>query len=246
MTWGLLPQAFLLRGDNLERRRYLNAYVNTYLREEIQAEQIVRNIEPFRHFIEVAAAANGKILNASKIGRQCGIDPKTSQRYFEILTDTLIGFYLPAFDLSIRKQQISHPKFYWFDSGVARAASGVLDEVMPQGTYEFGNVFEQLVITEAKKLNDATETNASLTYFRSADDAEIDLIIKKGRKHYAIEVQSTNHPDEVEVKRFARLCQSLPKGTSSFVLCNTKESYLVDNVLVTDWKAGLKSIFGVS
>lgn len=245
MIWGLLPQSYLLRGDMIERRRYLNTYVNTYLREEIQAEQIVRNIEPFRQFIEVAAAANGKILNASKIGRQCGVDPKTSQRYSDILADTLIGFYLPAFDRSIRKQQLSHPKFYWFDSGVARAASGLLDEEMPHGTYEFGSVFEQLVITEAKKLNDATESHASLMYFRSADDAEIDLIIKKGRKHYAIEIKSTDQPDQVEVNRFARLCQSLPKGTSSFVLCNSKESYLVDNVLVANWKDGLKAIFGL-
>jgi uncharacterized protein len=246
MVWGLMPQSYLLRGDLVERRRYLNAYVNTYLREEIQAEQIIRNIEPFRQFIEVAASANGKILNASKIGRQCGIDPKTSQRYFEILADTLIGFYLPAFDLSIRKQQLAHPKFYWFDPGVARAASGLLDVEMLPGTYEFGNIFEQLVIAEAKKLNDATESHASLMYFRSADDAEIDLIVKKGRKHFAIEIKSSDQPDEVEIKRFARLCKSLPKGTSCWVLCNTKQPYFVDEVLVANWKIGLKNIFGLA
>src|SRR5690606_13590758 len=138
LQWGTLPSVFNLRENPIERRRFLNAYVNTYLREEIQAEQIVRNMEPFRMFIEVAAAANGKILNASKVGRHCGIDPKTRLRYFEILVDTLVGFYIPAFDRSVRKQQASHPKFYWFDIGVCRAACGILDDPLNIATYEYG------------------------------------------------------------------------------------------------------------
>ncbi len=243
MNYGLLPESFLLKHDLQERRRFLNSYVNTYLREEIQAEQIIRNMEPFRQFIEVAGSTNGKILNAAKVGRQCGIDPKTSQRYFQILCDTLVGFYLPAFDLSIRKQQATHPKFFWFDLGVARAASGMLDEKIAAKTYEFGNLFEHLVIVEAVKMNDQTEAGAKLMYFRSADDAEIDLIIRRGKSIFAIEIKSTDNPDIVDIRKLSHLKKSLPKGTQAFVFCNTTRPYITEGVRVVNWMAGLQEIF---
>ena len=243
MTFGLLPESFQLKDNLLERRRFLNSYVNTYLREEIQAEQIVRNMEPFRQFIEVAAATNGKILNAAKVGRQCGLDPKTSQRYFQILSDTLVGFYLPAFDLSIRKQQATHPKFFWFDLGVARAASGMLDEKISASTYEFGNLFEHLVIGEASKLNDQSEAGAKLMYFRSADGSEIDLVVKRGKSLYAIEIKSAENPDITDIRKLSRLQQSLPKGTQAFVFCNTVKPYVSEGVRIVHWMAGLQEIF---
>lgn len=245
LIWGSLPASFSLRNDPVERRRFLNSYVNTYLREEVQAEQIVRNIEPFRMFIEVAAAANGKILNASKVGRQCGIDPKTSQRYFEILSDTLIGFFLPAFDHSIRKQQAAHPKFYWFDLGVCRAAAGMLDETVSPSSYDYGNSFEHLVIVEALRLNDATESNARLSYFRASDDSEIDLIVKKGKHIASIEIKSTQNPDITEIRRHANLSKDLGKFVSTYILCNAKVSTIREGVKIMPWQEGLKEIFGV-
>jgi predicted AAA+ superfamily ATPase len=245
LQWGTLPASFNLRNDLEERRRFLNAYVNTYLREEIQAEQIVRNMEPFRMFIEVAATANGKILNASKVGRQCGVDPKTSQRYFEILADTLIGFFLPAFDRSVRKQQARHPKFYWFDVGVSRAASGMLDDRIGDSTYEYGNSFEHLVIVEAKRLNDMLETHARLFYFQSADGAEIDLIVRKGKRLSAIEIKSTDKPDISEIRKHANLSSVLGKNTTPYILCTTKVAALIEGVWVMPWEQGLREIFGL-
>lgn len=244
LKFGLLPASFLLRDDPVERRRFLNSYVNTYLREEIQAEQVVKAMDPFRQFIEVAGACHGKILNASKVGRQCGIDPKTSQRYFQVLIDTLVGFFLPAFDLSIRKQQASHPKFYWFDPGVARAAAGLLDDQVDAGTYDFGNQFESLVIIEAMKLNDHSESNAQLSYFRSADDAEIDLIIKKGRKLYLIEIKSSADPDLTDINKIARLSSAIKLPHEVMMLCTTKRPYERNGVQILHWTSGLRRIFG--
>jgi predicted AAA+ superfamily ATPase len=245
MTYGLLPTSYLLREDHVERRRFLNSYVNTYLREEIQAEQIVKNMEPFRQFIEIAGAAHGKILNASKVGRQCGIDPKTSQRYFQVLVDTLVGFYLPAFSTSIRKQQASHPKFYWFDAGVARAAAGLLDEGIEPGTYDFGNQFESLVIVEAMKLNDHVEAHATFSYFHSADGAEIDLIIKKGRKLFVIEIKSSSEPDLTEINKIARLSAVIKQPHQAMILCTTRQPFERNGVLIVHWMDGLRRIFGL-
>ena len=104
----------------------------TYLKEEIVAEQIVRRLDPFRHFLEVAAQSNGSIVNYANIARDVGADPKTVLSYFGILEDTLVGFLLPAFHRSIRKQQRSNPKFYYFDTGVKRSLDRTLGVPRPR------------------------------------------------------------------------------------------------------------------
>jgi uncharacterized protein len=111
LNWGLLPKTQALKTDE-EKQDFLEAYCRTYLKEEIQQEQIVRNLDPFRQFLEIAAQMNGKIINFSKIAREVGVDTTTVQNYFSILEDTLLGFFLPSYHKSVRKRQISAPK-YW-------------------------------------------------------------------------------------------------------------------------------------
>jgi predicted AAA+ superfamily ATPase len=117
LEWGALPK--LLEFQNAsDKIEFLRAYALTYLKEEIQVEQLVRNLDPFRQFLEIAAQSNGQIVNYSKIARDVGVDTTTVQNYFSILEDTLIGFHLPAYHRSIRKRQRESPKFYLFDPGV--------------------------------------------------------------------------------------------------------------------------------
>jgi predicted AAA+ superfamily ATPase len=120
LEFGTLPKLLEYSVD-LDCTRFLKAYVKTYLKEEIIAEQIVRKVEPFQDFLEVCAQMNGKIINFSKIATEVGVDEKTVKTYIDILADTLIGFYLPPFHRSIRKRQRIAPKFYLMDTGVKRA-----------------------------------------------------------------------------------------------------------------------------
>lgn len=117
LQWGALPKIFELQ-DSEDRSDYLNAYSDIYLREEIIAEQIVRNVTPFRHFLEVAAQSQAKIINFSKISHSIGVDISTVQNYFQILEDTFTGFLIQPYDESIRKRQRKNPKFYFFDTGI--------------------------------------------------------------------------------------------------------------------------------
>ena len=126
LRWGTLPGIYALEA-NEDKQSYLRAYALTYLKEEIVAEQIVRRLDPFRQFLEVAAQSNGTIINYANIARDVGADPKTVISYFSILEDTLVGFLLPAFHRSIRKQQRTNPKFYFFDTGVKRSLDRTLD-----------------------------------------------------------------------------------------------------------------------
>lgn len=95
-----------------DKAQYLKSYARTYLKEEVQMEQLVRKLDPFREFLSLAAQGNGQILNFSKLSDQIGVDVKTVQNYCQILEDTLLGFFLPAFHRFIRKRQRLSPNFF--------------------------------------------------------------------------------------------------------------------------------------
>ena len=120
LRWGTLPKIFSLKED-AEKNEFLRAYSDTYLKEEIWNEQVIRKLQPFRRFLEVAAQCNGKIINYAHIARDVGVDGKTIKEYFCILEDTMIGFFLEPFHHSFRKRLVEKPKFYFFDPGVVRS-----------------------------------------------------------------------------------------------------------------------------
>lgn len=124
LEWRLLPRILHLKSKE-DKFRFLQSYAYTYLKEEIWAEQFIKNLDPFRYFLEVAAQMNGKILNFSSIAKDVGVDDKTVKNYYSILEDTLIGFYLNPFNSSFRKRLSSKPKFYFFDTGVTRALRNI-------------------------------------------------------------------------------------------------------------------------
>jgi predicted AAA+ superfamily ATPase len=139
---GSLPLA-VTGGDP---KAFLRSYALTYLQEEIRAEALTRNLGGFARFLEVAAQQNAQLTNAAGIARDVGVSRQSVQNWFEILGDTLLGSWLPAWKLKRATKQVSHPKFYLFDSGVARALSGRLP--YPCTPEERGGLLETLVHNE--------------------------------------------------------------------------------------------------
>lgn len=147
-----------------------------------------------------------KIAGQSSIARDIGVDDKTVMNYFSILEDTLIGFILPSYHRSIRKQQRQAPKLYFFDTGVVRALNQTLRvELLPQ-TYAFGRAFEHWVILECHKLNHYYKLDYRFSYLRTKDGAEIDLIIQRpGQPDLLVEIKSTErvaHEHTTKLKAF--------------------------------------------
>ena len=204
LHWGTLPKIHSLAGGE-EKRAYLRAYALTYLKEEIVAEQIIRRLDPFREFLEVAAQSNGTIINYANIARDVGADPKTIVSYFSILEDTLVGFHLPAYHRSIRKQQRTNPKFYYFDIGVKRSLERTLEVPLRAGTYEFGKAFEHFVITQILHLSRYRYPDWRLFYLQTGAGVEIDLVIERpGMPVVLIEIKSSDRIDERDTRGLAR------------------------------------------
>jgi predicted AAA+ superfamily ATPase len=242
LSWGSLPKVMQFK-KKIEKREFLLAYVNTYLKEEIREEQIVRNFEPFLSFLEVAAQANGEIINQSKIGRDSGNSPKAVERYFEILFDTLNGFYLPAYHTSVRKKTIQSSKFYFFDLGVKRAIENTLDVPLRNATYSFGKAFEHFFILECIRLNDYLRKNYKFSYLKTKDGVEIDLVIvRPGKKTFFIEIKSRNKIDESEFGSQIKLINDLNEKFL-YVVSLEKVSRELPTLKILPWQEALILFF---
>lgn len=240
LEWGSLPRVFELSGQ--DKQEFLIAYTQTYLKEEILEEQIIRNIRPFRRFLEIAAQSSGQIINYSNIARDCGSDPVSVQKYFQILEDTLLGFHLEPFHESIRKRQRSNPKFYLFDLGVKRALDGTLGVSLIESTGAYGLSFEHLVIQEIIRLSSYARKNWKFSYLRTKDDAEVDLIIDRpGLSRVAIEIKSSKLIRESDMSSFAKISKDIP-NSKVYCLSRDPNRKKIEHIECLFWQEGIQSI----
>lgn len=242
LNWGSLPYV-INTSEELAKKEILKSYIAVYLRQEIKEEQIVRQLDPFVRFLEVAAQHNGKIVNAAKIGRESGVETSSILRYFEILCDTLVGFYLEPYHTSVRKIQSAKAKFYFFDIGVKRALENSLEsKVIPQ-TFAFGNNFEHFFILECIRLNDYYRTSYRFYYTATKDNVEIDLIVQFPNKNiWCLEIKSSNKVDETAFTYASSLAKELK--TKKFIVVSLEEkSRLYKEIEIHHWKDVLKMLF---
>ncbi|MBI3016750.1 MAG: ATP-binding protein [Deltaproteobacteria bacterium] len=235
LQWGTLPKVTELKSPNA-KKLFLQAYANTYLKEEIQVEQIVRNLPTFRRFLEMAAQMNSLPLNYSKIAQDIHTDHSVIRNYYEILIDTLIGFELPAYHQSLRKQQRLAPKFYFFDCGIKRALSKTLEIPLKERTYDYGRAFEHFIILEFFKLCQYRNKEETLSYLQTKDNVEIDLIMTRpGKSTLFIEIKSTSN---ITDKDFTSLNKIVPKhmNAQSFILSLDPKTKSKGNVRSFFWK----------
>jgi len=185
LPYGMLPKAYAAA----KPQRFLQAYVVTYLKEEIQAEALTRNIGGFARFLEVAAIYNAQVTSTSNIARDAQVARQTVQGYFDVLVDTLLGSWLHAWKLKRATKLVAHPKFYFFDAGVARALSGRL--AYPPTQEEMGSIFETYLLHEIRAFLSYTERAYPLFFFRTPDDVEIDLLFESARGMIALELKAS-------------------------------------------------------
>ncbi len=241
LNWGTLPKLLDLP-DKQDKKEYLRAYANTYLREEILQEQIIRNLVPFQRFLSVAAQIAGKVINYSKIALDAGTSGPTIQSYFQILEDTLLGFTLPQFHESIRKRQRSNPKFYFFDSGIQRALSDELNTTMHPRTSHYGHAFEQFVINEINRLQSYYRKDYRLSYVRTGAGVEIDLIIERpGLKRAAVEIKSSSIISKDDLRGLLSLGRDIP-NCELFCFSNDPAPKIIEGVHCMPWQEGLVQV----
>lgn len=225
---GSLPA--VVTGSDEDARELLRAYAETYLREEIVAEAVVRNLGGFARFLDVAAAQCGDILNYTAVARDAALTARTVQEYFQILEDTLLGFRLEAWGRSPRARLVRHPRFYLFDTGVTNALNrrlaGGLDATA------LGRLFEQWIVLECVRLVDYLEAEARLFYWRTNQGAEVDLLVEKhGRLRLAVEIKAKRRVAGADLSGLRSFHDAHP-GVPCVVAAQVPEEYRLGDALV--------------
>ena len=167
----------------------LRAYLRSYLKEEIQAEAIVRNLGGFARFMPIAGLMHAQVVNVSSIARDAGVARTTVNDYVEILEDTLLAFRLPAYEARLRVRERKHPKLYWVDAGLVRAAKNQLG---PLAVEERGALFEGLVVNCLRAWNDYRGLYDELAHWAPTEtrSLEVDFVLRRGRRFIAIEAKA--------------------------------------------------------
>ena len=172
-----------------ERRPVLESYVRLYLREEIRAEGLVRNLPGFARFLPVAALCHAQVVNISGLARDCGVARTTVQGYLDILEDTLLAFRLPAFQPRLRARERRHPKLYWVDPGLVRAVKKLHGPIAPE---ERGALLEGWVLHLLRAHGEEGGLFDELHYWapHPANGTEVDFVLRRGGELAALEVKS--------------------------------------------------------
>ena len=246
LNWGLLPFVW---NEPENAADILAAYVNTYLKEELQAEGIIRNVPPFIRFLSVAGLLNGQVVNAQNISRDASVARSTVDNYFGVLIDTLIGHFLPAWRPGLKVREAAQPKFFWFDPGVSRASAGLLRD--PVDRLWQGAALETLIYHELRVYNEITRKQRPLYYYRTPAGVEVDFIVETARRR----PQSDASVVAIEVKRSERWDRRWEKPLRSLsdsdgvtvdgmfgVYCGSR-SYQFDYITVLPVSEFIKALF---
>ncbi len=206
----------------------LQAYVGLYLKEEVQAEGLVRNLESFSRFLEIVSFSHSTVINVSNVARECEIKRKTVDNYIEILEDLLLAYKLPVFTKRAMRDMSVHPKFYLFDAGVFRALrpKGPLDRVEEID----GAALEGLVVQHLMAWNDFAAERHEIAFWRTRSDLEVDVIVYGPLGFWAIEVKNSAKVHSADTKPLEYFLQDFPMA-KGILLYRGKERLKQNGVL---------------
>lgn len=216
----------------------LYAYVNTYLKEEIQAEALVREMPAFTRFLHVSALTSGEMINFSNISNDVAVSANTVREYYQILEDTFIGFMLPAWTKSIKRKAISTAKFYYFDIGVKNTLAGIKKIDLHSDLY--GRSFEHFIACELRAYISYRRKHSALCYWQSKSGYEVDFIIDD---EVAIEVKSAQRIHEKHLKGLKALAEE-KIIKKYYLISNDKIHRKVDGqYIIIHWEDFIKQLW---
>jgi len=239
---GLLPNHYLAQQQYIDE--YLRAYVDVYLTDEIRNEGLVRNLQGFARFLELAGLCNTEMLNFTNIARDCGVSRITVQSYFQILLDTLLGYYIYPIEHKIKRDIImATPKFYFFDVGIANFLAQ--QQITNLSGPIAGKSFENYIAMELVAYKNISRKTFTIKYWRTKSGLEVDFVL--GKSQVAIEVKISTTVHLQDLKGLITFCEENPQTTAIVVSQDARERLLKTenqhDILILPWKKFLTKLW---
>jgi predicted AAA+ superfamily ATPase len=219
LRYGQLPSVY----TEADPKKYLEAYVRTYLEEEIRQEGLTRNLSAFARFLEAASFSQGSVLSISSVARECHIERKVVESYFSILEDLMIGYRIPIFSKKAKRRLIVHPKFYFFDVGVYRT-------LRPMGPLDApeevdGIALETLFLQELMAMNSALDLGYKIFYWRTSNGREVDFILYGPKGMLSFEIKRTSRITSAMLGGLRSFLTDYPMAKAYFVYGGNRRMY---------------------
>ena len=237
LSYGTLP-GILVERDRYVKEKTLSSYAATYLKEEVQAEALTRNLEGFARFLSVCAEYAGRFLDLAKLAADAQIARQSAVRYFEVLEDCLIVQRLAPFAKSARRRLVQHPRYYFFDPGVLNGLLGNF-KVSPD---RIGNLFEHLISTQIAHSALALDKRINLSSYRTEHGAEVDFIVTSNEGTLAIESKASRNVGKSDLRGLDSFAEYYGKPHRSMVFYLGAERRKMGRVEVLPWQEGLREI----
>ena len=235
---GALPEIYLST-SLADSKKTLLSYASTYLKEEIQAEAVSRNLEAFSRFLKSVVPTTGQFIDYSKLAKNAKISRHACSRYFEVLEDTLVGYRVFPFEPALETADlVKHPKFYFFDTGVYNGMiqnfSASLDRI--------GVLAEQLIYSQLLHSAHSFDKNIEISTFRTRGGLEVDFICKLENEILAIEVKASDSLSSEDVGPLNAFKSYYPKRHLKFVFHLGAKPKKIDGIWCLPWQEGLREI----
>lgn len=237
LATGTLPGVYT-DPDASSRRKTLRSYAGTYLKEEVQAESLTRNLEGFARFLHATGEWSGHHFDISKLASAAQVARQSVARYMEVLEDTLIVRRVDPFTRSEVRRFVQHPKYYFFDGGVRNGLLGSFDAPADR----IGMMFEHLVFSQLIAGAEAADEEIRVSSYRTSNGAEIDFLVERGRDLWALEVKASRNVGANDLRGLRAFADWYGKPHRAMVLCFGDVPRRIDGVDVLPWQEGFREM----
>lgn len=242
LNHGYLPRHYLAADSGAYAHpRLIKAYVQDYLKEEVLAEALIRSLPAFSAFLSAAALSDGDLVNAANIARDCAVSAPTVREYFQILVDTLLGRWVPAYAKRPKRRVISSPKFYFADVGVVNhlARRG---RVEPGGEL-FGKAFENWICHELHAHREYTGADHDISYWRLPSGIEVDFLLTPA--WVAVEAKAVDHPSSDHLRGLRELARDQPAVKRRILVCLERRARRTeDGIEILPYRRFVEALWG--
>ncbi len=232
LKFGMLPTAY----NSDDPKDFISSYISTYLREEVQAEGLIRNLSAYSHFLEVASFSQGQQLTMTRIAADVGVDAKVIASYFEVTEDLLLSYRLPVFSKRAKRRLVTHPKFFFFDAGVFRA-------LRPKGPLDIesefdGAALETLFFQHYRALGEFCQWDQKPFYWKTANKIEVDFVSYGEEGLFAFEIKKSAMTRDEDLNSLRIFKQDYPMA-KCFLLNFSQDHFVRDNIQVMNFEKAL-------
>jgi predicted AAA+ superfamily ATPase len=209
---GLYPE--IVAHPERDAERWHASYVQTYLERDVRGLRQIADLSLFQSYVQALAARTGQLLNVSEIARDIGVSAATCRAWLSVLEATHQIILVRPYFRNIGRRLVKSPKLYFLDTGTVCYLTGISRAEQAMHGPMAGALFETLVVSEALKAALHNGHEPRIYHWRTADGAEVDIVLDQGDRLVPIEAKASATPRPQMASGIRRFSEAFGKAAA--------------------------------